>query len=53
MRDLFGQLLGSYKINPQTAVLLGYTSGYLDVAGSGLTETNNTIFLKLGYNWQP
>lgn len=53
VKDIFGQLLGSYKINAQTAVFLGYTSGYLDVAGSGLTETDNTVFLKLGYNWQP
>lgn len=53
VQDIFGQLLGSYKINPQTAVFLGYTSGYLDVAGSGLTETDNTVFLKLGYNWRP
>lgn len=53
VEDLFGQLLASYKINPQTAVFLGYTSGYLDLDGSGLTETGNTIFLKLGYNWQP
>jgi hypothetical protein len=24
-----------------------------DVADAGLTETGNTIFLELGYNWQP
>jgi len=53
VEDFFGQLLGSYKINAQTAVFVGYASGYLDVADSGLTETDNTLFLKLGYNWQP
>ena len=30
-----------------------YSNGYLDLDGSGLTETSNTWFLKLGYNWQP
>jgi len=53
VRDAFGQLLGSYKISPQTAIFLGYTSGLAEVPGSGLTETGNTIFFKVGYNWQP
>ncbi len=53
VEDAFGQFLFSYKINPQTAVFVGYSSSYLDLAGSGLTETGNTIFFKVGYNWQP
>jgi len=53
VEDLFGQFLFSYKINPQTAAFIGYTSGYLDLDNTGLIETENTLFIKLGYNWQP
>ncbi len=51
--EVFGQLLFSYKINPQTAVFLGYGSDHRDVADSGLVETGNTLFFKVGYNIQP
>ena len=51
--DLFGQLLFSYKINPLTALYLGYTGAYLDVERSGLIETGNTLFFKVGYAWEP
>ncbi len=53
VEDIFGQLLFSYKINPQTAAFVGYSSEQVDVAGTGLVETGNTLFVKLGYNWQP
>jgi hypothetical protein len=51
--DLFGQLLFSYKLNPETAVFVGYSSGHLDLDSSGLVETGNRVFFKLSYNWQP
>ena len=53
VEEAFGQLLLSYKLSPQTAVYLGYTSDFLDVDASGLTETGNSVFFKVGYNWQP
>ena len=51
--EIFGQLLLSYTVTPQTVLFLGYSSERLDVERSGLTETGNTVFLKMGYNWQP
>ena len=51
--DLFGQLLFTYKINPLTALYLGYTGAYLEVDRSGLIETGNTLFFKVGYAWLP
>ena len=55
-RTLFTQLLFSYKINPQTVFLLGYSDDYLGleqagVAPIGLTQTDRTFFFKLGYAW--
>jgi hypothetical protein len=49
---LFSQLLFSYKLNPQTVVLLGYSdlheaTGLVDE----LTQRNRSFFLKLGYAW--
>ncbi|MGD8895925.1 MAG: DUF5916 domain-containing protein [Acidobacteriota bacterium] len=52
-RQLFSQLLFSYKVNPQTVLLVGYSdngSGLEDVA---LTRTDRTFFLKIGYAWVP
>ena len=30
-----------------------YSAGYLDELDSGLTQTGDTVFLKLSYAWQP
>lgn len=49
--DVFGQLLFTYKINPLTALYVGYTGAYLDLDRSGLIETGNTVFFKVGYAW--
>ena len=51
--DLFGQLLFSYKINPQTAAYFGYTSDHVDRTRTGLRQTGETLFFKLSYAWQP
>ncbi len=48
---LFTQLLFSYKINPQTVLFAGYTDNRLGLQGIDLTETNRTLFVKLGYAW--
>jgi hypothetical protein len=53
MDDLFAQLLFSYKINPNTALYLGYTDGYQGTQDYGLIETDRTFFTKLSYAWVP
>lgn len=68
-RDLFGQLLFTYKLNPQTALYLGYSAAYDQATfhrafqgpspsskpprDSGLVETGNTLFAKLSFAWLP
>jgi hypothetical protein len=56
-RTLFSQLLFSYKINPQTALFLGYTDNQLaqvfddqaQFQDHSLTRTDRSIFFKVGY----
>jgi hypothetical protein len=48
-KDLFGQLLISYKINPQTVLFTGYTDTRLGLFGIPLTQTDRSFFLKIGY----
>jgi hypothetical protein len=48
-QNLFNQLLFSYKINPQTVLFLGYSDGYQGDTQVDLTQSNRTLFLKLGY----
>jgi hypothetical protein len=54
-RGLFSQFLFSYKLNPQTVLFLGYSDNYTggDFAGLtrrvDLTQTDRTVFMKLGY----
>ncbi len=48
-KDLFGQLLISYKINPQTVLFTGYTDSRLGLYGIPLTQTDRSFFLKIGY----
>jgi uncharacterized protein DUF5916/cellulose/xylan binding protein with CBM9 domain len=50
----FTQLLFSYKVNPQTVLLLGYSDDYAngrqpDGTFVPLTQTDRTFFLKVGY----
>lgn len=56
-RDLFTQLLFSYKVNPQTALYVGYTDERTDVFAGNvageLTPTARGLFVKLGYAWVP
>jgi hypothetical protein len=53
-RDLGRQLLYSYKINPQTVFFLGYSDALIDDDNlSGLTTTDRTWFMKIGYAWTP
>ena len=50
-RQLFNQLLFSYKVNPQTVFFLGYSDSGFGRRGIDITTTNRTIFLKVGYAW--
>jgi hypothetical protein len=49
--DLFLQFLASYKLNPRTVVFVGYSDNYVGAGNVGLTQTNRTFFIKLGYAW--
>jgi len=50
-RDLFTQLLFSYKVNPQTAVYVGYSDSQLGTEEYELTRASQTLFVKFGYAW--
>jgi hypothetical protein len=59
-KGLFTQFLFSYKLNPRTVVFLGYSDNalggvfesWLGPGRVGMTRTDRTFFLKLGYAWQ-
>ncbi|MBN2029980.1 carbohydrate binding family 9 domain-containing protein [bacterium] len=48
-KGLFSQILFSYKINPQTVFLLGYSDDYYGDHNTHLIQTNRTVFVKIGY----
>lgn len=50
-RTLFTQLLFSYKLNPQTVLFVGYSDNRLGMQNIDLTQTDRTLFLKVGYAW--
>jgi hypothetical protein len=50
-RDLFTQFLFSYKVNPQTVFLLGYSDSSFGDQRVDLTRADRTLFLKIGYAW--
>lgn len=65
-KEWFNQMLFSYKINPQTALFLGYSDrrrdtfdfdedgdGFVDTVNTDLTTDSRTFFVKLGYAWVP
>ena len=47
--NFFSQFLFSYKLNPQTVLLAGYSDTYLGNQEIDLTQRDRTFFLKLGY----
>jgi hypothetical protein len=49
---LFTQFLFSYKLNPQTALFLGYSDNRLGLHDIALTQTDRTFFFKVGYAWR-
>lgn len=50
-QNLLTQLLFSYKINPQTALYVGYSDNYDGYQTTPLTQTDRTVFVKVGYAW--
>ncbi|MEQ1757353.1 MAG: DUF5916 domain-containing protein [Vicinamibacterales bacterium] len=50
-RNLFAQLLVSYKINPQTALYFGLSSGASATDERPLTSDSQTLFAKVSYAW--
>ncbi len=50
-RRLFSQYLFSYKLNPQTVFLLGYSDNAAGNQDIDLTRIDRTFFLKVGYAW--
>lgn len=51
-RELFNQLLFSYKLNPQTVLFAGYSDTAFSAPSVDLTRASRTLFLKLGYAWR-
>ena len=50
-KRIFSQLLFSYKINPFTVFILGYSDNYRAGYEYNMTQANSTIFAKLSYAW--
>ena len=50
-RRVFSQYLFSYKLNPQTVVLVGYSDNASGTQTVDLTRTDRTLFMKIGYAW--
>lgn len=48
-QQAFTQLLFSYKLNPQTVLLLGYSDNASGNPSYDLTRTDRTFFVKVGY----
>ena len=51
-KSFFSQVLFSYKINPRTVFFLGYTDNYFGRHEFGLTQSDRTVFAKIGYAWR-
>lgn len=50
-RQIFTQLLFSYKLNPQTVFFVGTSDTRAATEAIGLTPKDRTVFVKLGYAW--
>ncbi|MCP4154949.1 MAG: carbohydrate binding family 9 domain-containing protein [bacterium] len=48
-KHLFTQVLFSYRLNPQTMVFLGYSDDHYGYSTIPVTQSNSTVFLKVGY----
>jgi hypothetical protein len=50
-RRLFSQLLFSYKLNARTVLFLGYADNHRGNEDFSITQSDRTLFVKLGYAW--
>jgi hypothetical protein len=50
-KKAFAQLLFTYKINPRTALYMGYSDNYFAGQAYPLTRSDRTFFAKIGYAW--
>jgi hypothetical protein len=50
-KELFTQLLFSYKVNPRTVVYVGYSDNHEATQDYLLTQSNRAVFMKLSYAW--
>jgi hypothetical protein len=50
-RNLFTQLLFSYKLNPETVLQIGYSDTYESTDLFDITQLNRAFFVKIGYAW--
>jgi len=51
IETLLSQFLFTYKVNPQTALYVGYTDNQFGNDSFDLTRTDRTFFMKIGYAW--
>lgn len=52
-KHLLTQVLFTYKVNPRTALYLGYSDNHQGDSQVDLTQLNRTAFFKIGYAWVP
>ncbi len=50
-QEFLSQILLSYKINPRTAFYVGYTDNYFGDHNTDITQTDRSLFAKIGYAW--
>jgi len=50
-QELLTQILLSYKVNPHTALYIGYSDNYYGDDNTDVTQTERSLFAKIGYAW--
>jgi hypothetical protein len=50
-QDLLSQILLSYRINPHTALYIGYSDNYYGDYDTDIIQTDRSLFAKIGYAW--
>ncbi len=52
-KHLLSQFLFTYKVNPRTALYLGYSDNHEADSSIELTQLDRSVFFKIGYAWVP
>ena len=50
-QELLTQILFSYKIDPHTALYIGYSDNYYGDDDIDIIQTDRSLFVKIGYAW--